>query len=93
MSVFDAPVDDFNVSRVQVVGGKTATAPALDGPSIFIVVEGSGAVEGAGKTLEITKGNVFFLSANSGACWWGWLSCRSIPTPSLPLQTPNSKQP
>jgi mannose-6-phosphate isomerase len=65
--LYDPPVPEFSVLRVQIDSGVVEPHPALDGPSIAIVTEGSGTV-GWGddqQSLDVSKGSVFFVAAGS----------------------------
>ena len=62
-ALYDPPVPEFSVLQVKVVPGCEESHPAIDGPSVAIVTEGSGTVNwGSGQgSLELYKGLVFFI--------------------------------
>ncbi|EGO01492.1 hypothetical protein SERLA73DRAFT_176798 [Serpula lacrymans var. lacrymans S7.3] len=62
--LYDPPIPEFSVLRLNLQDGKEETHAAIDGPSVAIVTEGEGTVswEG-GKSLQLSTGNVFFLAA------------------------------
>lgn len=69
LTLYDPPVPDFSVARVQVPSGQnTYTLRSEDSASIIIIIEGQGeAVHpslGDGTTLPVCRGSVLFLSAN-----------------------------
>lgn len=65
--LYDPPVAEFSVLQVKVEPGATETHPALDGPSIAVVTEGTGNVvwDSDQHSLDVSKGLVFFVSAGT----------------------------
>ncbi|KIY53400.1 mannose-6-phosphate isomerase [Fistulina hepatica ATCC 64428] len=62
--VYDPPTPEFAVSIVNVGSGKTAVLRVSDGPSICLVGTGKGTVHWSDGALPVSKGHVFFVSAN-----------------------------
>ena len=62
-TLYDPPAPEFSVLRVKVEPGCSEPHPAVDGPSIAIVTEGTGTVNwGSGQgSLELYKGLAFFI--------------------------------
>ncbi|KAH7926686.1 mannose-6-phosphate isomerase [Leucogyrophana mollusca] len=62
---YDPPIPDFTVLEVKVRKGEVESHKAIHGPSIAIVVEGTGSVEwqNGEKSLQLSTGNVVFLGA------------------------------
>lgn len=64
--LYDPPSPEFSVVQVKVPPGHVEVHPALDGPSITIVTEGSGTVDWGGENpLDISQGHVFFIGAGT----------------------------
>ena len=65
-TLYDPPIPEFAVLRVVLAAGEAAAHAPIDGPSVAIVTEGRGAVAwGAGETLEVSEGEVFFVGAGA----------------------------
>lgn len=62
-TVYDPPIDDFSVIRMQVPEGALYCVPALDSGSILLVVSGSAHCPGR-DDITLRRGSVLFLSAN-----------------------------
>ena len=65
--LYDPPIPEFSV--VQVVlddRGEKETHRPIKGPSLTIVTKGAGVVSWAGERLEVRKGDVFFVGADTG---------------------------
>lgn len=63
VTLYDPPIDDFSVIRIQVPEGELYTVAALDSGSILLVISGSAhCLERDDITLR--RGSVLFLSAN-----------------------------
>jgi len=66
VTIYDPPVPDFAVARIQI----PASCPlhkfqALNGPSIALLISGSGVVENATNTIPAARGTVLFIPANT----------------------------
>lgn len=66
VTIYDPPVSDFTVSRIKI----PASCPsykfkALSGPSICVVISGSGAVEDTASKICLNQGTVLFIPANT----------------------------
>ncbi|KAG9316679.1 mannose-6-phosphate isomerase [Chiua virens] len=64
--VYNPPVQDFTVLALDLSRGGSESQVAVDGPSIIIVIEGSGFIkwDKDTKSLELMPGNVVFVGAN-----------------------------
>ncbi|KAH6880985.1 mannose-6-phosphate isomerase [Coprinopsis sp. MPI-PUGE-AT-0042] len=69
--LYDPPIEEFSVVKVSLEKGAKEMQRAIDGPSIFIVTDGSGRVEwaekGQSRVLELSEGDVAFAAA-ANAC-------------------------
>ena len=71
-ALYDPPIPEFSVVRTQIGGGKVLEEihPPLNGPSIFIVTQGSGKVTWGGQDGDasdgLSEGRVFFIGARTG---------------------------
>ena len=63
--LYDPPIEEFSVLRLELAQGHTARHRALAGPSICIVVDGEGSVEGE----KIRRGEVLFIPACRDIEW------------------------
>jgi mannose-6-phosphate isomerase len=62
--IYDPPTPEFAVARIRCHGD--TLVPPVNGPSVFLVYEGSGSVRcGDDSTLAYVKGNVFFVPAGN----------------------------
>ncbi|XP_043925956.1 mannose-6-phosphate isomerase isoform X2 [Protopterus annectens] len=67
VSVYDPPVPDFSVLRIQVPSSvKQYTVSSIDSASILVVIKGDAVASSAAALSEmtITRGSVLFISAN-----------------------------
>lgn len=62
-TVYNPPIDDFCVIRIQVPQGASYSVPALDSGSLLLVVSGS--AHCPGRDITLSRGSVLFLSANN----------------------------
>ena len=63
-TLYDPPIPEFSVVRTVLPVGEGEVHPAIEGPSIAIVTEGSGAViSGGGEQIAVSEGDVFFVGA------------------------------
>ena len=67
--LYDPPIAEFSVLRIELEEGKTTTNRAIDGPSICVVTEGKGQVVCGEEKVEFTKGSVLFLGAGKEVSW------------------------
>ncbi|OCF45602.1 mannose-6-phosphate isomerase, class I [Kwoniella heveanensis CBS 569] len=69
--LYDPPIEEFSVLRVELQSGEKTTHRAIDGPSITIVTKGKGvAVSGEdGDKVEFTRGDVVFIGAGKEVTW------------------------
>jgi len=63
--VFDAPAEEFRLSRV-VVGGDEPVAFAGDGPEVLLCMEGSVTVVSDGAAVQVPKGSSAYVPASAG---------------------------
>lgn len=66
VTIYDPPVSDFAVARIQI----PASCPSykikgLSGPSIAVLISGSGVVENAASNILLKRGTVLFIPANT----------------------------
>ncbi|THH29910.1 hypothetical protein EUX98_g4294 [Antrodiella citrinella] len=65
-SLYDPPIPEFSVLRVELADGQMETHPPIDGPSVAIVTSGWGEVRwGSTGVLHVRQGEVFFIGAGS----------------------------
>ncbi|TIA97260.1 hypothetical protein E3P96_03435 [Wallemia ichthyophaga] len=62
--VYDPPIEEFSVARVQLSRGESTKHDALNGPSILAVVDGTGLVENQGQSETMKTGDVFLNPPN-----------------------------
>ncbi len=67
-TLYDPPIPEFAVIKIDIPAGELEKHPKFDGPSITVVIEGKGSVEWNedGKNLELGTGDVFY--AGAGTC-------------------------
>lgn len=64
--LYDPPIPEFSVIQVKLDRQVKETHPPVQGPSLTVVTEGKGVVTyGEGETLEVEKGDVFFIGADT----------------------------
>ena len=62
--LYDPPIEEFSVLATQLEAGQAETHPAIEGPSILIVTDGSGALAYGGEEDGALKaGSVWFVAA------------------------------
>ncbi|KAF9078462.1 mannos-6-phosphate isomerase [Rhodocollybia butyracea] len=62
--LYDPPIPEFSVIQVRVQTAETH--PPVVGPSLTVVAEGKGVISwGKGQELQIEKGDVFFIGADT----------------------------
>ena len=66
-TVYDPPIDEFSVARVDLSASQSTQHKALNGPSILIAVAGEGSVQfnGQSETLSLKTGDVVFIGADT----------------------------
>ena len=67
--LYDPPIDEFSVLKVELEADNTTSHRSIDGPSICVVTEGSGYAEGPDGTVEFGRGDVLFISAGKEIDW------------------------
>jgi mannose-6-phosphate isomerase len=65
--VYKSPVEEFDVSKTQLTAGKEESIPGIKGPSIMLIVQGSGSLreESSTSPISVTKGETFFVGADT----------------------------
>jgi len=63
--LFDPPIPEFSVLRIELGSGSEEVHRRLKGPSIAIVTGGSCGVEWPGGELGARTGDVFFVTAET----------------------------
>lgn len=66
--LYDPPIEEFSVLLTDLPAGAEEVHEAIDGPSIFLVTEGSGKVSwgaGGGGDAVLGTGLVFFVGAGT----------------------------
>lgn len=65
-TMYNPPIPEFAVVRVDLKPCETEDHPPIDGPSVAIVTEGSGKISwGDADALEVRRGEVFFVGAGT----------------------------
>ncbi|PCH37027.1 mannose-6-phosphate isomerase [Wolfiporia cocos MD-104 SS10] len=65
--LYDPPIPEFAVLQLALPAGEAEAHPQIDGPSIAIVTEGTGAVQwGGSQRLDVAEGDVVFVGAGTG---------------------------
>jgi len=68
--LYDPPIDEFSVYKVEVGKGEKEGHRAVEGPSICVVTQGSGTVVWAGEdSLDVARGDVVFVGAGAEVTW------------------------
>lgn len=62
--MYEPPIEEFAIATAEVAAGTQYTFGGVNGPSIFLVYEGSGEVEGDGG-FPLASGSVVFVAANT----------------------------
>jgi len=64
ITVFPTPVEDFELSRLDLRKGKTYSAAAIPSPQITFILHGGITIYSKKPSLDITRGMAFFAPAN-----------------------------
>ena len=64
-TLYDPPVPEFSVVQVELSEGKEDRHEAIQGPSIFVVTEGSGLISWMQNEIKVTLGDVFFIGSGT----------------------------
>ena len=68
--LYDPPIAEFSVFKVNVKGGASEKHRAVEGPSICVVTEGKGKVSWGGEgSEEVERGEVLFIGAGEEVEW------------------------
>ena len=63
--LYDPPIDEFSILKLDLRAGETSLHRLIDGPSICIVVQG----RGKAAAEDIRRGEVLFIPAGSSVEW------------------------
>ncbi|KAK9472725.1 mannose-6-phosphate isomerase [Dipodascopsis tothii] len=64
-TLYDPPIPEFAVLKIECGAGQTVNIDGLAGPSIVIVTEGDGSLAAEGSTLAAAAGSVYFVGAGT----------------------------
>jgi mannose-6-phosphate isomerase len=68
--LYDPPIDEFSVLRVELGKGEKAEHSAVDGPSIVVVTSGKGKVVWEREGVEeVSKGDVLVVGCGKAVEW------------------------
>jgi mannose-6-phosphate isomerase len=67
--VYDPPIAEFSVLKVDLDEGKSTSHRPISGPSMCIVTEGKGAASWGEGEVEFERGDVLFIAADKGVEW------------------------
>ncbi|WRT70942.1 mannose-6-phosphate isomerase [Kwoniella shivajii] len=67
--LYDPPIEEFSVLRVELAHGEKTSHEAIEGPSIAVVTEGKGVVGSDGDELDFERGDVIFIGAGEQVDW------------------------
>ncbi|WVF67813.1 mannose-6-phosphate isomerase, class I [Kwoniella sp. CBS 6097] len=73
--LYDPPIEEFSVLRVELQSGEKTSHRAIDGPSITIVTKGKGVITSdsesneEGSKVDFTRGDVIFIGAGKEVTW------------------------
>jgi len=66
VTIYDPPVPDFAVARIQIPSSCSLYKfQELNGPSIAIVISGSGSIDKSSAPIPVKRGTVLFIPANT----------------------------
>ncbi|KAJ3731553.1 mannose-6-phosphate isomerase [Lentinula guzmanii] len=65
-TLYDPPIPEFSVVQVRLDSQAQESHPPVKGPSLTVVTKGKGMVSWNGDTLQIERGDVFFIGADTG---------------------------
>lgn len=67
--LYDPPIEEFSVLRVELSDTEKEVHRPIQGPSIVIVTDGNGAVSAGGERLDVQRGEVVFVAADTEVEW------------------------
>ncbi|OCF54616.1 mannose-6-phosphate isomerase [Kwoniella mangroviensis CBS 10435] len=67
--LYDPPIEEFSVLRVELPSGGKTSHRKIEGPSIAVVTQGSGSIVKGDDKVEFERGNVIFIGANEEVTW------------------------
>ncbi|CAN6851549.1 unnamed protein product [Brassica oleracea var. botrytis] len=59
------PFDEFEVDHCDLPTGKSTIFPAIPGPSVYLVIEGTGKLQTGSSQLLVNRGDVLFVPAHN----------------------------
>ncbi|WVW80723.1 mannose-6-phosphate isomerase, class I [Kwoniella bestiolae CBS 10118] len=67
--LYDPPIEEFSVLRVELASGGKTSHRKIEGPSIAVVTQGSGSVVSGDDKVEFERGSVIFIGADEEVTW------------------------
>jgi mannose-6-phosphate isomerase len=67
--LYDPPIEEFSVLRLELAGGDKEKHRAVSGPSIVIVTDGEGSVRHGSDVVDVARGEVVFVAAGTEVEW------------------------
>ncbi len=67
--VYDPPIQEFSVARVQLNSGEEEEIQAIGGPSIAIVTKGGGRLRDGDAKFSIVEGSILFIAPGTRVAW------------------------
>ena len=64
-TLYDPPIPEFSVLRVALESRAQEVHQPVPGPSVTVVTGGHGAIKWGSEKLEVSKGEVFFIGADT----------------------------
>jgi mannose-6-phosphate isomerase len=63
--LYRTPVDDFQLSRIELMAGERHTVSQPHGPDILILLEGVARIEAPGQAFELPRGGIVMAAADA----------------------------
>ena len=63
--LYDPPIPEFSMLMTNVAAGAKSEHRAINGPSIVLITQGSGALKAGSESMPASMGRVFFVAANT----------------------------
>ncbi|WWC92563.1 mannose-6-phosphate isomerase, class I [Kwoniella dendrophila CBS 6074] len=67
--LYDPPIEEFSVLRIELQAGKSTIHKKIQGPSIAIITQGNGSIKGNDDSIEFERGDVIFIGAEEQVEW------------------------
>ncbi|KAK8850757.1 mannose-6-phosphate isomerase [Kwoniella newhampshirensis] len=68
-SLYDPPIEEFSVLRIELGKEEKTEHRAIAGPSLAVVTEGAGIVAVGGDKVDFERGEVLFIGAGKEVTW------------------------